>query len=237
MFSECNFLLSRAHVCFVLRRVSCPTRPANPAQTLRGSWLSRSPAFPTSRASPITPTHHQPASQANGHIEHQGTDMETGLFSAVAQTLISPPPLVSATSASRPDSRPLRMRPFFTVPGTNCGKRKMRMRGTGRLRTSTPCRGPVGSSRRAGWKKAPSPRTREAPHHSSTARSSKTAGPFWIVGKQGASRVVGTGPEAVSPAPPRGGVVTRATSRESSPTTAATHPPREGWRMLVWSQR
>lgn len=186
MFSECKVPLSHAHVCSVLRCVSCPTRPANPAQTLRGSWPSRSPAFPTSRASPITPTHHQPASQANGHTERQGMGMETGLSSAVAQTLISPPPLVSVTSASRPDSRPLKMRPYFIAPGTNCGKRKTRMRGTGRLRTSMLCRDPVGSSRRAGWKKAPSPRTREAPHHSSTARSSRTAGPFWSVGRPGA---------------------------------------------------
>lgn len=186
MFSECKVPLSHTRVCFVLRCVFCPTRSANPAQTLRGSWLSRSPAFPTSRASPITPTHHQPASQANGHTEHQGTDMETGLSSAVAQTLISPPPLVSVTSASRPDSQPLRMRPFFTAPGTNCGKRRTRTRGTGRPPTSMPCRDPVGSSRRAGWKKAPSPRTRGAPRRSSTARSSKTAGPFWSVDKPGA---------------------------------------------------
>lgn len=172
-------------VLHVLRPVSCPPCAANPAQTLRGSWLSRSPAFPTSKASPTTATHHQAASQANGNIGHQGIRMEIGLSSAVARTLISPPPLVSVTSASHLDSRPLKMHPFFTVRGTNCGKRKTRMRGIERLPISTLCKGPVGSSRRAGWKKVPSPRTREARHHSSTARSSKTAGPFWNVDKPG----------------------------------------------------
>lgn len=185
MFSECKVLLMLTGASCVLRSVYCPSCSANPAQTLRGSWPSRSPAFPTSKASPTTPTHHQAASQANGNIGHQGTGMETGLFLAVGQTLISPPPLVSVTSASRPDSRPLRMHPFFTALGTNCGKRKTRMRGIERLRTSTLCKGLVGSSRQAGWKKVQSPRTREARHHSSTARSSKTAGPFWNVDKPG----------------------------------------------------
>lgn len=95
----------------------------------------------------------------------------------------------------------------------------------------------VGSSRQAGWKKAPSPRTKGARHHSSTARSSKTVGPFLNAGKIGASRAVGMGREVVLPAPRRAEVVTRATSKEWSPTTAATHPPREEWRMLVWSQQ
>lgn len=215
----------------------CPSCSANPAQTLRGSWLSRSPAFPTSKASPTTPTHHQVASQANGNIGLQGTGMETGLSSAVAQTLISLPLLVSVTSASRPDSRPLRMHPFSTALGTNCGKRKTRMRGIERLRTFMLCKGLAGSSRQAGWKKVPSPRTRVARHHLSTARSSKTAGHFWHVDKPGASRAAGTGPEAVLPAPQRGELVTMATSREWSPTAAATRPLREGWRMLVWSQQ
>lgn len=98
-------------------------------------------------------------------------------------------------------------------------------------------KGLAGSSRQAGWKKAPSPRTREARHHSSTARSSKTAGHFLNVGKIGASRAVGMGPEAALPARRRAEVVTRATSKELSPTTAATRPLREGWRMLVWSQQ
>lgn len=186
MFSECKVLLMlTCAVLCVLRSVFCPSCSANPAQTLRGSWPSRSPAFPTSKASPTTPTHHQAASQANGNIGHQGILLEIGLSSAVAQTLISPPPLVSVTSASRPDLRPLKMRPFFTALGTNCGKRKTRMRGIERLRTCTLCKGPVGFSRQAGWKKVPSPRTREARHHSSTARSSKTVGPFWNVDKPG----------------------------------------------------
>ena len=222
----------RCALCFAF----CPRCSANTAKTLRGSWPSRSPAFRTSKASPIT-THHQAASQANGKIEHQGMATETGLSLAVAQTLISPPPPGSVTSASRPDSRPLRMHPFFTALGTNCVKKKTRMRGTERLRISMRCKDLVGSSRQAGWKRVPSPRTREARHHSSTARSSKTAGHFWNVGKIGASRAAGMGPEAVLLAPPSREVVTRAVSRGWSPTTAATRPLREGWRMLAWSQQ
>lgn len=112
--------------------------------------------------------------------------METGLSLAVAQILISPPPLVSVTSASRPDSRPPRMHPFSTALGTNCGKRRTRMNATERLQISTRCKDLVESSRRAGWKRVPSPRTRAAQRHSNIARSSKIAGPSWNVGKPGA---------------------------------------------------
>lgn len=45
--------------------------------------------------------------------------MGTGLSLAVAQILISPLPPASVTSASRPDSRPLRMHPFFIALGMN----------------------------------------------------------------------------------------------------------------------
>lgn len=126
MFSECKpFFMpttcfTRACVC--ARAMSCALLCvlslglADSAQTLRGSWLSRSPAFPISKASPTT-KHHQVASQANGNIGQQGPGMETGLSLAVAQILINPLPPVSVTSASRPDWRPLRMHPSFIVPG------------------------------------------------------------------------------------------------------------------------
>lgn len=176
----------RAISC-VPRSVFCPSCSTNPAQTLRGSWLSRSPAFRTSKANPITPTRHQAASQANGNIGHLEMGMETGLsLVAVAQIPINPPPLVLVTSASRPDSRPPKMHPFFTALGTNCGKRKTRMSATERLQISMRCKDLVESSRPAGWKKAPSPRTRAARRHSNIARSSKIAGHSWNVGKPGA---------------------------------------------------
>jgi hypothetical protein len=191
MFSECKDLLtlisaSCACVCArvllhaVLRILGLVL--ADSAQTLRGSWLSRSPAFPTSKASPIT-THHQAASQANGNIGHRETDRGTDLFLVVAPTLISPPPPASVTLALRPDSRPIKMLPFSTVPGTNSGRKRTRTRGTERLPTSMRFKGLVGSYRQAGWKKARSPRTKVARHHSSTVRSSRTAGPFLNVDK------------------------------------------------------
>lgn len=163
----------------------------------RGSWPSRSPAFPISRVSPTTPKHNHKGRLATGHqvdlIEMEADHPK----SPAAQIPINLPPRALAISPLPHDTQLPKTRPYFIAPGTSCGRKRMRTSGIGKPQICTLFKGPVAYSKRAASKKAPSQKTKEAMRRWTRVTSKEKVIPSWTVHITGASKVVGMGPGAV----------------------------------------